>query len=181
MIKRPTSRRKGHRDQIELNLVPMLDTFVTLISFLLFTMSFLNIVGIESPFPQASTQDVEQKLKEKPLQLTLTLREGEAEIWSPFEKIAARKIPNTSPGQPDTRAIHEALIEVKKQFPAETKAVIVPTPGMNYDVLIAVMDAMRVFETTDAPVFVRNASTGVDEQTKLLFPEVIFGNLLGDS
>lgn len=181
MLKRPTSRRKGHSRQIELNLVPILDTLVTLIAFLLFTMTFLNIVGIESPFPIASSAETEQKLKEKPLQLTLTLRDNECEIWSPFEKIPAKTIPNTGAGQPDIKAIHEALIDIKKQFPTETHVVIVPTAATNYDLLIAVMDTLRVLDPTDPPIFVKNEKTGIDEQTKLLFPDVIFGNLLGDT
>lgn len=181
MLKRPSSRRKGTTEQINLNLVPILDTMVTLIAFLLFTTSFLSIVTIESPFPQASAQDVEQKLKEKPLQLTLTLRENEAEIWSPFEKIQPRRIPNPIPGQPDIKGVHDALIDIKKLFPNESKIVLVPVAGINYDVLVSVMDSVRAIEATDPPVFFKNAETGADEVAKKLFPEVIFGNLLGDS
>jgi biopolymer transport protein ExbD len=181
VLKRPSSRRKGKNTQITLNLVPILDTMVTLIGFLLFTTSFLTVVAIESPFPESSSAEVEQKLKEKPLQLTVSLRENEAEIWSPFEKITAKTIPNTSPGQPDLIKIHETLIEVKKQFPRETHVVIVPLAGMNYDLLISMMDAMRTIEPTDPPIIATNPTTGVEEQTKVLFPEVIFGNLLGDS
>ncbi len=181
MLKRPTSRRRNsHGEQIELNLVPVLDTMVTLIAFLLFTMTFLNIVGIESPFPIASQEQQEQKLKEKPLQLTVSLRDNDAEIWSPFQKIASKTIPNPASGIYDLHAIHEALLEVKKQFPLETKVVLVPTASTNYDTIVAVMDSLRGMEATDPPIFVKNAQTGLDEQTKLLFPEVIFGNLLGD-
>src|SRR5689334_18160563 len=126
MLKRPTSRRKSKQEGVTLNLVPILDTMVTLIGFLLFTMSFLAIVSIESPFPQASPDRVEEQLKEKPLQLTISINEGDTEIWSPFEKIEAKKLPNPVPGQPDTKALHEALLDVKEKFPAETKVVIVP-------------------------------------------------------
>ena len=87
MLKRPTSRRKSHHGPIEINLIPILDTMVTLIGFLLFTTSFLALVSIESPLPQASADDVQEQLKEKPLQLTLSMREKDIEIWSPFEKI----------------------------------------------------------------------------------------------
>lgn len=181
MLKRPTSRRKGGSHQIELNLVPILDTLVTLIAFLLYSMTFLNIVGIESPFPIASSAETEQKLKEKPLQLTVTLREKEVEIWSPFEKIPSKTIPNTGTTQPDLKAIHEALLDIKKQFPTETHVIIVPIPSTNYDTLIAVMDTMRTMDTTDPMIMVKDPKTGVDMQTKMLFPDVIFGNLLGDT
>lgn len=178
MLKRPTSRRKSGKEEIVLNLVPILDTMVTLIGFLLFTSSFISIVGIESPFPESSAARNEQLIKEKPLQLTLTLGNNEARIWSPFDKVAARTIANASPGQPDVKAIHDALLEVKKLFPEESSLVIAPSAGVTYDVLVSVMDSVRGIETTDAPIFFKNAKTGVDEAVKKLFPDIIFGNLL---
>ena len=181
MFKRPSSRRKTKHAQIILNLVPILDTMVTLIGFLLFTMSFLTLVSVESPFPQASLEDLKQKLKEKPLQLTLTLRENDAEIWSPFEKFSPKKIPNMALGQPDLKGIHEGLVAVKQKFPKETKIVLVPYPGATYDILVATMDIVRLLDATDPALFKKNEKTGNDEPMKLLFPEVVFGNLLGDS
>ncbi len=181
MLKRPSARRKNAREQIELNLVPMLDTFVTLIAFLLFTMSFLSIVGIETPFPAASPETNRQKILEKPLQLTISIRESETEIWSPFEKIRTKTIPNPTPGTPDLRLVHEALLEVKRQFPNENQVVVAPAPGISYDVLIATLDVVRMIDPTDPPIFAKNAQTGNDEVVKKLFPNVVFGNLLGRS
>ena len=178
MLKRPTSRRNSHQGGIELNLVPILDTMVTLIGFLLFTTSFLALVSIESPLPQASPDEVQEQLKEKPLQLTLTMREKDVEIWSPFGKIQPHAVLNGSTGQPDAKAIHDALLEIKKKFPKETSVVIVPTKVAPYDSLISLMDAARTMETTDAPIYLKNDKTGVDEPLKLLFPKIIFGNLL---
>ncbi len=181
MLKRPSSRRKPGNGQIQLNLVPILDTMVTLIGFLLFTTSFLSIVAIETPFPMASPAENQEKLKERPLQLTLTVRDKEVEIWSPFEKIKAITIPNPTPGQPDLPKVHEALVGVKQQFPNETKIVFVPTKDTNYDTLIQLMDGIRGMEKTDPPMFAKDARTGTDVPVKLLFPEVIFGNLLGET
>lgn len=177
MLKRPSSRSKRDQKQIELNLVPILDTMVTLIGFLLFTTSFLSLVSIESPFPMASPKEVVEKIKEKPLQLTLTLRDNEAELWSPFEKISSIHIPNVTPGSPDVGKIHEALVGIKQKFLDESKLVITPGAGTTYDVLISVMDSVRAIEATDAPIY-RKTASGSEEVVKTLFPEVIFGNLL---
>jgi biopolymer transport protein ExbD len=182
VFKRPSSRRKSDSSElIELNLVPILDTMVTLIAFMLFTMSFYAFVSIETPFPTLSTRQMEEKLNQKPLQLTLSLSEKEAEIWSPFERIPARKIPHLDEGKPDTMAIHQALLEIKRQFPLETQIVVAPFQGASYDVLIAVMDAVRTLDKADPPIFSRNPDTGNDEQVRALFPEIVFGNLLGDA
>jgi biopolymer transport protein ExbD len=181
VFKRPSSRRKSHHGPLEINLVPILDTMVTLIGFLLFTTSFLSIVAIESPLPQSSPAEVADQIKEKPLQLTLTLREKTVELWSPFSKIETKIIPHSQPGQPDLKAIHEALIEVKKKFPEEQSAVIVPEKETPYDTLIGLMDTLRTLEASDPPIYVKNQKTGMDETLKQLFPKVIFGNLLGES
>lgn len=181
LLNRPSSRRKSQGGQIELNLVPLIDSLVTLIGFLLFTMTFLNVAKIESPFPTANPNEQQEKLKERPLQLTVTLRSGETEIWSPFERITAKKVPHLAPGQPDLKTIHESLIEVKRRFLTENKAVFVPEGGVTYDVMVAVMDSIRGLDKTDPPLFLKNATTGIDEPLKALFPEIVFGNLLGES
>lgn len=181
MLSRPSARRKTDHKQIELNLVPILDSLVTLICFLMLTMSFFNVVSIESPFPQASPESVKEQLKEKPLQLTISFGERDLEIWSPFNKIASKKIPYVEEAKPDTKALHEALVEIKKQFPKENKVVLVPTKKTDYDTLVTLMDAVRTLTPSDPPVYVPNPETRVDEVTKFLFPEVVFGNLLGES
>lgn len=181
MLKRPSSRRKQHQGQIELNLVPILDTMVTLIGFMLFTMAFTSIVSIESPVPIVSPEIVEEKIKEKPLQLTLTIHEQETRLWSPFGRIEAKVIPSIQPGEPDIRAIHEALLEIKQQFPKELKIVFVPYAGASYDTLISAMDSVREIEASDPPLYLKNEETGNDELVKALFPQVVFGNILGDT
>ncbi|MEK6707154.1 MAG: biopolymer transporter ExbD [Bdellovibrionota bacterium] len=181
MLIRPSARRKTAHGGIQLNLVPFIDAMVTMIGFMLFTISFIAIVSVESPFPIISQQDMMEKLKERPIQLTLTIKEKETEIWSPFEKIKSRTIPHMPSGLPDTTSIHSVLLEVKQQFPLEKKIVLVPTAQTNYDTLISLMDSMRLINTTDPPIYAKNPATGLDEVIKDLFPEVVFGNLLGDS
>jgi hypothetical protein len=58
---------------------------------------------------------------------------------------------------------------------------VVPYPNAQYDTLILLMDSLRLMEPTDPPLFMPNKVTGNNEPVKTLFPEVVFGNLLGDS
>ncbi len=164
-----------------LNLVPVIDAMVTLIGFLLFTTSFLAIVTIESPLPTASAEQNEKIMKEKPLQLTLSINEKEVTIWSPFDLIPSKTVPNLTPGAPDIKTIHDALIEIKKKFPTEQKVVLVPTGGINYDNLINLMDAARNLDKTDPPLYYSDPTSGNSQAMKTLFPSVVFGNLLGVS
>ncbi|MBL7716225.1 MAG: biopolymer transporter ExbD [Bdellovibrionales bacterium] len=178
---RPSARRNSLQKPVELNLVPILDSLVTLIAFLMMTMSLVNLVSVETPFPMVSSEQNQKLVDEKPLQLTLSFQENAVEIWSPFAKIQPLKIADSEPGKPDLAKIHAFLVDVKKKFPSETKIVLVPTPTTNYDVIVSIMDSVRILDATDAAIFSKNPKTGLDEQTKTLFPEIVFGNLLGDS
>ncbi len=181
MLNRPSTRRKGSHKQIELNLVPILDTMVTLIGFMLFTMSFLSLVSIESPVPVVSPAEQEEKLKERPLQLTMSLQEKGIQIWSPFQKVESKNIPYLPDGAPDFKAIHDHLVSIKQKFPTESKIVFAPLKDSNYELLVMLMDITRALEPTDPAIFVKNAQTGVDVPIKTLFPEIVYGNLLENS
>ena len=179
MLKRPSSRRRSTSQEIQLNLVPMLDALVTMIAFLMYTMAFLSLTMIESPLPMVSSAENQAQLKEKPLQLTITLNEKDTLLWSPFDMIPQQSIPNHDDGTVDTLKLHEAVVAIKQKFPSETKVILVPKSKTSYDTIIIVLDSVRNFEKTDPVVSVKNEKTGVQEQVKQIFGEVIFGNLLG--
>lgn len=181
MIKRPSTRRKSDSESAHVNLVPLLDALITIIAFLMATMSYFVITSISSPVPIVAQQEQEKKLNEKPLQLTLSVRTDDIRIWSPFNKIEAKDFENTPEGLPDFYAIHEYLLEIKRKFPTEKQIVVSPHMQLTYDVLIALMDVVRLIDKTDPPLFVKDTVTGVDTQTEDLFPEIVFGNLLGGS
>ena len=159
----------------------MLDALVTMISFLMYTMAFMAFTMIESPLPIVSSEQNEVQLKEKPLQLTLTVEDQGLLLWSPFEQIPQTTIPNRPDRSVDTMKLHEALIGIKQKFPAENKIILVPKKDTTYEVIVAVLDASKVLDKTDPIISVKNEKTGIQEQVKNLFGDVVFGNLLGES
>lgn len=158
----------------------MLDALVTMIAFLMYTMAFLQFTMLESPLPVVSTEENQAQLKEKPLQLTLTVQKDSLLLWSPFELIPRTLIKNLSESQVDVSRLHEALITIKQSHPLEQKLVLVPMAQTSYDTIVALLDSARLLEKTDPPILAKNPKTGVGESIQSLFPEIVFGNLLGD-
>lgn len=158
----------------------MMDAFVTLIGFLLYTMAFLSFVATDSPVPTSTPMEVAEKLKQQPLQLTLSVRDGETLLWSPFQKIQSETIPHLPDGRPDATTIHEKLLQVKAKFPEEEQIVFAPSEQTSYESLIQLFDAAKLLEATDPPLFRKNAD-GIEEPVKELFPKITFGNLLSES
>jgi biopolymer transport protein ExbD len=180
VLKRPSTRRRSHQAEVQLNLVPMMDALVTMIAFLMYTMAFLQLTMIESPLPMVSNEQNLQQLKERPLQLTVTVNDKDVLLWSPFELIQQQTIANREDGTVDTLKLHEALIAIKQKFPTEDKIILVPKKETSYDTIVLILDASKALDKTDPVIVVKNPKTGVEEQAKNLFTEVVFGNLLGD-
>lgn len=183
MLKRPSSRRKSNSETIELNLIPILDALVTLVAFLLFSSAFLAIVAIDSPAPLlAPASDQIEKLKEQPLQLTATIQADQIILsdWSGSREnhvIPSVPSPKTGDLRFDIEKFHLILTEIKKRHPSEKQIIFKPEGGVAYEAIVELIDTSRSFEKTDAPLFEKNES-GVEVQTKKLFPEIVFGNIL---
>ncbi len=180
MFKRPSTRRRTAPAEIQINLIPMLDALVTMISFLMYTMAFLAFTMIESPLPIVSSEQNEIQLKDKPLQLTLTVNDKDVLLWSPFEQIPQMTISNRPDNSIDTLKLHESLIAIKQKFPSENKIILVPKKDTSYEVIVAILDTSKVLDKTDPIISVKNEKTGVQEQVKTLFGDIVFGNLLGE-
>lgn len=179
MLKRPSSRRHSAPQEIQINLVPMLDALVTMIAFLMYTMAFMSLAMLESPLPVVSSEENAIQLKEKPLQLTLSIGPKDVMLWSPFDLIPQITIPNQADGRIDTLKIHEKVVELKQKFPTESKIILVPQSNTSYESIVSVIDSVKHLEKTDPLISTANPATGVQEQVKELFHETVFGNLLG--
>lgn len=175
MFKRPTTRSRANSKGVELNLIPMMDALVVIISFLMSTMAFIALVDITSLVPIISES---KDFNKKPLQLTLSLSEKNTLIWSPFQLITDRSIPHLENGLPDTEKIHQSLVEIKQRFPEEKQIILAPHAQIPYENLIEVIDAVRTLNPLDDKIYKLNKETGAETADDGLFPEITFGNLL---
>ncbi|RQW77135.1 MAG: biopolymer transporter ExbD [Methylococcus sp.] len=165
-VQRRHSRRRGHHD---LNIVPMIDMFVVLVIFLIFTAVFsrTNILELNLPAAAASVPDLP-----KGLQLEVVVREDGIEVGDRVTGLLQR-VPNTAAGY-DLAALGGYLQLVKARYPAHQQATILLAPEIPYEVLVQVMDTVRVYEP-DVP----NTPSGNLVRTFVraeLFPEISVGD-----
>src|ERR1700680_5076205 len=137
------------RKPAELLLVPMIDIFTVLVTFLLMTAGFSRTV-LKDPPPG--------------LQLEVMVRKDLLQVadrnTGPLATIA-----NTSAGY-NYEALTEYLKRVKAKFPEKTDASILLEADTPYDTLVQVMDRVRVFE----------AGEGASVAQAELFPDISIGD-----
>ena len=150
------------RKPTELLLVPMIDIFTVLVTFLLMTAVFSRTVVLELNLPAQQTE-----FREPPpgLQLEVLVRKDSIQVADRNSGPLAT-LPSTPAGY-DYEGLTNYLKRVKARFPEKTDASLLFEPDVPYDILVQVMDRVRVFETT------QDART---EQAEL-FPDISIGDV----
>jgi biopolymer transport protein ExbD len=149
------------RKPAELLLVPMIDIFTVLVTFLLMTAVFSRTVILQLNLPASQTE-----FKDPPpgLQLEVMVRKDEL-LVADRNTGPLHAVPN-KPGGYDYDGLAEYLKFVKTKFPEKTDASILLEPDTAYDTLVQVMDRVRVFETGE----------GANTVQAELFPDISIGD-----
>lgn len=149
------------RKPAELLLVPMIDIFTVLVTFLLMTAVFSRTVILQLNLPPPQTE-----FKEPPpgLQLEVMVRKGLLQVADRNSGPLAT-LPNTPTGY-NFDGLTEYLKRVKAKFPDKTDASILLEADTPYDTLVQVMDRVRVFEV----------SQGMSSVQAELFPDISIGD-----
>jgi biopolymer transport protein ExbD len=149
------------RRPAELLLVPMIDIFTVLVTFLLMTAVFSKTVVLELNLPASVTE-----FKEPPPGLMI-----EVMVRKDLIQVADRNtgplatLPNKATGY-DYDGLTEYLKRVKAKFPEKTDATILLESDTPYDILVQVMDRVRVWE----------APQGITTVQAELFPDISIGD-----
>ena len=149
------------RKPAELLLVPMIDIFTVLVTFLLMTAVFSRTVILQLNLPAPQTE-----FKEPPPGLQLEVMVSKDQLMVADRNSGPlHAVPNTASGY-DYDGLTEYLKFVKTKFPEKTEASILLEPDTAYDTLVQVMDHTRVFE----------ACEGANTVQAELFPDISIGD-----
>jgi biopolymer transport protein ExbD len=149
------------RKPAELLLVPMIDIFTVLVTFLLMTAVFSRTVILQLNLPASQTE-----FRDPPPGLVL-----EVMVRKDLLQVADRNtgplatLPNKESGY-DYDGLTEYLKRVKAKFPEKTDASILLEQDTPYDTLVQVMDRVRVFEE----------GSGANLVQAELFPDISIGD-----
>jgi biopolymer transport protein ExbD len=157
-------RPSRHRYQPpELNITSFMNLMVILVPFLLITAVFSRMAILELNIPLA---DASQNNQQKPagLQLEVIIRHDSMDIADRNAGLL-KHIENNAQGY-NYKALSNTLKSIKVQAPETTAAVILSEPDISYDVLVQLMDTVRVVNV------VRDGAVMQAE----LFPDISIGD-----
>ena len=144
IARRQVRNHARYRGRGDLNIVPMIDVFVVLLFFLIFTAVFSKTSIVELNLPAASTAQP-LDLPEN-LELEVVVRR-DALVVQDKNTGPLSTLPNGAEGY-DYEALSAFLSRVKARFPDLKTATLLLEPEVSYDTIVQVMDAVRSFEGT---------------------------------
>ena len=156
-------RSRAHRHRIppeDINITAFMNLMVILVPFLLITAVFTRMAILELNLPAggASGPDTKQ------LHLEVTIRADALELGERSSGVLKR-IEKTAKGY-DYKTLSLALQGVKERYPDKTQATILSEPNTPYDILVQVMDTVRVV----------SGVTGGSVARYELFPDISIGD-----
>ena len=163
-VRRSRLARHLHKhEHTEINLVSMIDMMTILVFFLLVHGGFIRLSVLQLNLPSAATAATPEP---PAFELEITVRESAIEIGDRSTGLLNR-VEKTDNGY-DFAQLTEYLSRIKRQFPDKEEATLLVEPQISYEVVVAVMDRVRVAEEQDS---VLNRVNRV-----ALFPQVSVGD-----
>lgn len=155
-------RRRGHRQEVELNITAFMNLMVVLVPFLLVMAVFSRLAILELNLPTGDTEA--GKNDNTGLQLEVVVYPDSLLVNSrPGQPL--RSIPHVQ-GEPDVAALNDLLRQVKSRYPDRADVSILLDPEVSYDTLVQVMDAVRMTEVVQGARVIKAE----------LFPEIAIGD-----
>ena len=133
--------RRHNKEEAELSITAFMNLMVILVPFLLITAVFSKISILELDLPAKS--DV-VKNNPKKLELEIIVRESSLRIQDRNRGVL-KSIKNTQEGY-ELTALNDYLQGLKSKYQDISNATILLEPNITYDVLVQIMDAVRVAE-----------------------------------
>jgi biopolymer transport protein ExbD len=133
------TRRRRVRKPAELLLVPMIDIFTVLVTFLLMTAVFSRITILELDLPSSQSTGASEPV----FRLEVIVRKQGLELTNGTQLIAT--VPSVD-GAYDLATLTRLATSLKRDHPEANAASVLLEPDIAYDHLIQVMDAIRTAE-----------------------------------
>jgi biopolymer transport protein ExbD len=164
-----SSYRTRMRKPVELLLVPMIDIFTVLVTFLLMTAVFSRITILQLDLPSANASAAGTP---PAFRLEVIVRHDGFELTNGTALIAT--LPKVD-GEYDLKSLTDMAVSLKREYPETKDASVLLERDVQYDYLIQSMDAIRSAEVVQ-PVDATMPDTPAGVATRMeLFTSIAVG------
>lgn len=172
--------RRASDAAFDLNLAPILDIIISIVPMLLLSIAFVQVKMIETPVPQAVAEAIQHADDKQETQVKLSVSEQKGFVFEVSNHGHTKKfeVPRRNNAW-DYEGLQKVAFEVKQENPQVFKLDLAPAGDVDLNDLVQVMDKVRK-DSADRKIAFVDPKNGEKLETSLLFPSVIFSNVMGD-
>ncbi|MCY4444649.1 MAG: biopolymer transporter ExbD [Proteobacteria bacterium] len=184
MNSRRKRKFKMHEDSgpIDLNVMPFIDVFSLLTTFLLFSAVFINIGVVEVQAPFFSNKETEKPEKTKrTISVNVSIDSEKIELET-FYETGERdsNLKTFDLSDSGITAMHKALIDTRVKYPLTDKMTLFVEDDVGYDSVMKVVDAIKFLAKGEENVIPSDPNKDPQSKTNqvYLYPKVVMGNVI---
>lgn len=170
--------REKAESTFDINLAPMLDVIVAIVPMLLLSVVFMRVTMVEAQVPQIVAEAIENN-KNKPNPVTVALVIDDKGFKFEVTENGKKSTVNVASvnGLPDLDALNAQAAIIKKKHPDIFRVSVKPGKTVSLEKIISTLDNIRSFKNGET-VTIKDEKTGKSGVTNLMFPEVVFSDIL---
>lgn len=164
----------------DLNLAPILDIIVSIVPLLLLSIAFVQVKMIDSSVPQVVAEAVQRANDKSETSVALKVSKKSGFILEVTKdgKTTPTNVPNKNNAW-DLDGLHAAAFAVKEKNPEVFRMDLNPESDVSLNELVGVMDKLRR-NPDEKKVSFKDPANGQSIETELMFPSVLFANVIGN-
>lgn len=174
-------RPRNSNSTFDLNLAPILDIIVSIVPLLLLSIAFVQVKMIDTSVPQVVAEAAKRANDKSQATVTLhvsKLKGFRFEVLNHGKPSTPIQIANTSTGW-NLEALNQAAYTIKSKYPDVFRVDLEPDTDINLNELVTVMDSLRKAPNEQTVSFT-DPENGQKVETQLMFPNVLFANVIGN-
>ena len=184
--------KEEQEPSFDVDLSPLLALMVTLIPIMLLATVFVKVSVIETPIPQAVEKALNKDRNKKKRVVNVHIYMKSNKKFNVVVDTDGRKSVdkiiksvmihddklNKQTRSWDFKSLHKEIVGIKKIHPKVFRLKLYPDEAVPYSNIVKVMDEVRETQKGDQKIYILDEKTKKQVESKLMFPDVIFSNIM---
>lgn len=179
-VKRKKRRKRIEYKEVELNIMPFIDVFSMLNTFLLFSAVFIMIGITEVQIPFLTNAPPPKEKSARSLNINIDVTKEKIEVVRVYSMPPADEMKWEFVFNKDgIEQMHRRLVSLRKEEPDVDKVTLFSDDDVIYKDLSNVLDAIKLREEGD-PVFATKSADKKEQEaaTIFLYPKIVMGSVM---
>ena len=172
-------RRQIKVREAELNIMPFIDIFSMLNTFLLVSASFVNIGILTVQVPFLTNAPQKEEKPQRSFSINVNVEKDKAELETKYSADPIdRKTLTYNLDKDGLNNLHQELVKLRTTQKDTDKVTIFSEDDVTYDNLVKVLDSIKALQPNDPPITVMDDRLNQPRRSIELYEKVVIGSVI---